>query len=387
MRLKVVVPLLLLLMTLLACGGETPDAADTSSGDGAAAAVDDSAAEAESAAATNTPIPEPTATPTPIPTDTPTPEPVALDLEALGAAMSELQSIRYRFTAELTDPTAADGESFNITADYLLQNDPAAFEMILSSTQLGGEDLGVPETVTMVLLEDQYHMSLGQLGCFSGTGEELGMDPEEITSFTDVPDVDFDQVELVERNVEVNGFITDHYVFDLTLLDSNQLLPGMFGGSIDEDAAVGFQEGSGHIYIATQEGFMVRYIFDGTIAADGDTGTMLVQMDLLEVNPDVEIVLPEGCDDSGAGYPQLDDAFEAASFGTIASYKTLYTEEEIIAFYESEMAALGYTYDADASFQSSGFNTLVFTLDGTTVNVTIATDDESGGYAVIITEQ
>src|SRR5688572_29907195 len=95
------------------------------------------------------------------------------------------------------------------------------------------------------------------------------------------------------------------------------------------------------------EGYPVRE----TLSADGafygfgtGEGHIEWEYNLLDVNGPVTIEPPANCEEpGGADFPKMPDADQVSSFGTLLTYTTKSPTADVIAFYNAELAAQGWT--------------------------------------------
>jgi hypothetical protein len=160
---------------------------------------------------------------------------------------------------------------------------------------------------------------------------------------------------------------------------------------------MGVISAEGHLYVAEDGGYLVRSIMDvtGNSAFIADTedeefqsATTHIEMNLRDVNEAVEIVLPAACEGQEAGsadWPMLEDASTISSFAGIVSYTSETAVADVIAFYDTEMMALGYTQNTESSYIAEDTGILTYANeDGEEVSITIAKDSASGLTTVTI---
>lgn len=383
-----IVLVFLLSIPALACGpfgGEDAEAT-------AVPVVAEPAEPAEPAA----PVPEPTTPPPAAPKDTPVPEPVAepteetavselpppaLSADALSfAALSESPFDSYRFEMNLEfSGTRANGEPVNqnLNASFAFVKEPPASSMVMSFT---GFEAGLGmEEIEMVQVEGTNYMVIPEMGCITTSGGDL----LEENPFSGVlePDQYLQDLENAKYEGEetINGIRTLHYSFDkLAMIDANP-------DDIDE--------AEGHIYIAKEEGFLVRMVMDATGNIDfldegvDQAGDLHIEVNLTDVNEPVDITIPADCEtttEDAANFPMLDDAYEISSFSGFLSYKSDLPLEEILAFYDGVLTADGWVKDESGSFVGDGVARVPYGRDGETMSVTISPDDANGGNYVVL---
>lgn len=188
---------------------------------------------------------------------------------------------------------------------------------------------------------------------------------------------DIEGGDLVAKGEKINGIMTNHFSLE------NGAVFGTLVTSGNSDLWKA-QDGDYLVRaIGKGEGEMVSMIIGGQI-----TGEIVWQYDLLDVNKLEEIVVPQICletsEEIQKDIPILDNAEELSIFGQIISYKTSDNTENVVNFYKSEMVNYGYSLTSDLSF--AGTYNLIFSKDGSNVNIAITTEDTGGSSVIIIKE-
>lgn len=383
-RITWIILLLIFSLALAACGGDEPETA-----------VDEPAAQEEAPAAQEeAPAAEPTAASTNA-TEAEAPEPAAETQTEAGTTVSfaDVQMVSlddltsYRYTVDVTvTGTDAEGTEYTETMhmETLASTDPPATSTIMTSE--GTADAEEMGTMEFVRTEDANYFVMGDMGCITmPAGEDDGMMEEDFTEKFSPDSVaeDLSNVTFVGKET-INGIDTLHYTYDETALAG-------------EDTGIVSVEG--HIYVAEEGGYMVRSIMDMTgdsvafmgeeDGADFQLATTHIEMNLSNVNEAVEITPPAACEGQGAAgsadWPMLEDAGAISSIAGIINYTSETSIEDAITFYDTEMAAIGYTKNKDGSFVSDGSAFLAYTNEaGEEVSVTIAKDISSDLTSVTI---
>jgi len=374
--------LLLFSLALAACGGEE-------------AAPDENAPAVEventsSAPAAAEPTEAPTAVPTAIPSPTAEPSPTAT-AEQETAVVSfadlnvksnpeDLNSYRYEMVMTISG-TDDNGQPTNqsIAMQMAFTSDPKAAS--ISFVADGVADMADFSSMEMVQIGDTNFMVLPEMGCISlpSEGEDLLENPmtEEFS-----PETLFGGLEnlTLVGNDEINGIPVLHYRFDES--------------AIAEADAEGIQSMQGDVYIAKDGGYLVRMIADMQGDADFMEGfenindaVMHIEFNLKDLNEPFEIVPPAGCDGQGTGgeppFPVVEDATDLVNFPGIMGYSTAVSVADVVAFYQDEMAAAGYTYAEGESFITDTAASLTFTGESGTVNVTASENNGVTSVAIL----
>jgi hypothetical protein len=173
----------------------------------------------------------------------------------------------------------------------------------------------------------------------------------------------------VETGVEdVNGLAATRYTFDQRAFGP---LPA--------------SESTGEMWIASDGGYLVRYLLTtiGTAEyfGEGNEGTLTFDYQLNDVNAAPAIDLPADCVADAVDAPLLPDAADVARVPGLLSYTTASTPEEVTAFYQEELTALGWepTVDPTVSETTTIQN---FTRDGEQLAV-LVTVDEAGSSVLL----
>lgn len=126
----------------------------------------------------------------------------------------------------------------------------------------------------------------------------------------------------------VNGIASTRYTFD----ESAQ-------------AASGIAESIGELWIASDGGYLVRYMLETTgtptYFGEGIEGTLTWDYQLEDVGSPLVIELPSDCPPPLLDLPMLPDAANVLQFPGSTSYTTTAGLEETLAFYEEQISALG----------------------------------------------
>jgi hypothetical protein len=126
----------------------------------------------------------------------------------------------------------------------------------------------------------------------------------------------------------VNGITSTRYTFD----ESAQ-------------AASGIAESTGELWIASDGGYLVRYVLGTTggpaYFGQGIEGTLTWDYQLEEVGLPLVIELPADCPPGLLNLPMLPDAADILEFPGMASYTTLANLEDTLVFYQEQVAAIG----------------------------------------------
>ncbi|MCU0500870.1 MAG: hypothetical protein MUC51_03735 [Anaerolineae bacterium] len=150
----------------------------------------------------------------------------------------------------------------------------------------------------------------------------------------------------------------------------------------DEKAATlaGFGKVSGEIWVAEDGGYVVKDTLNwqgaaglfGAGAKGTGSGTWTYQ--LQDVNKPLAIKPPEICEKGKVDVPVMADATEKARMGPMLTYKTAAKSKDVVDFYIKAMAQAGWQAEGEPQIADE-MNTLGFTKDGATVQITIMPTD------------
>ena len=283
--------------------------------------------------------------------------------------------------------TTIDDQTERVEGFILITKEPPASQM--NFTLSGLDSAAEISEIAVTQIEGTTYTSVPEFGCLtSNEGDFLG------DSFNGIADAgefleDVGEAELVGEDI-VNGVETLHYTFDETAISNEEIQ---------------FNWAQGNVYIAKEGNYVVRFTLEGEgvtnglgLATDIDNGgdkpqVGLIQMafNLSSVNQPLSITVPADCEDSSAEnveYPVLDGATEYTSFGGVITYNSTTAFADIVAFYQEELAADGWTYQEDESLVIEGTTALLFFgKDGRSLTVTITEETGTEKFLIVIFEE
>jgi hypothetical protein len=109
--------------------------------------------------------------------------------------------------------------------------------------------------------------------------------------------------------------------------------------------------------------------------------------ELTDINQPITIQPPANCSGAAEDIPVMADAQDQAAMGDMTTYSSPSTFEDVVAFYEKEMKAMGWTETEGAGMSIEGMSTKSYTKDGRTVQIMISGDSSGGKTTVMITEE
>ena len=167
----------------------------------------------------------------------------------------------------------------------------------------------------------------------------------------------------------VNGAVADHYTFDQHALGEE-----------------GFAQSTGEIWVATEGGYIVKYLLTTKANADyfgqGLEGTLSLEYELTDVNQQVTMQLPEDCPPGLVNAPLLPDASNVVNAPGLLTYDTSSSIADATAFYQQQMP--GYGWEVVAGPASAETTAFLSYRQGKQ-NMTIVLDTKNGKTTVNIT--
>jgi hypothetical protein len=297
------------------------------------------------------------------------------------SSLDELTSYRYTVVMELTAADSTGAETIQtMQMEMAVSTDPPATSMLMTAD--GTEEMAEMGTMEFVQIEDTAYMNMGELGCMALPADDNSAMPTDELSEGFTPESLTEGLQDLTPVGEetIDGIDVVHYTFD----ESSMIM----------EEAAGISTLQGHIYIAKDGGYMVRYIIDvtgdskfnegfSTEDFQAETAKTHIEMNLTDVNSAVEIVPPAACEGQQApetaDWPMLEDASAVSSFAGILSYTTEVSGNDAIEFYNNAMAELGFTQDEASSFVSEGNGLLTYLNENDeSLTITISEDVDSG---------
>ncbi|HTP07659.1 MAG TPA: hypothetical protein VMP08_05375 [Anaerolineae bacterium] len=367
----IVVVIMIAALVLSACGGGAAPS-------GGAQSAPTETAKQPAAKPTEKPAEIPTEKPAANPSDNATPE--ALDLANVSAGLNELNSYKASFTMNFagvdsnSKPTTG---TLAYTEEFV--KDPPAKRTIITGLggMLGSDSTPTPDQNSGVLesieVGGKQYSKMGdicsQITADSGPQANTMMDPNSIIGGVR-------GAQLIGTET-VNGVPTAHYKIDSTGLD-----------------VLGYINSSGDVWVATPGNYVVKYTFQATStgkeaffgSAQGQQGTVMWDYEVTDINQPIDIQAPANCGGAAEDIPMMTDAQDQAAFGGTSTYSTPSKFEDVVAFYDKEMKAKGWT-EGEGGMSTEAMAMKSYTKDGRTVQVVITSDASSGKTQVMITEQ
>jgi hypothetical protein len=168
----------------------------------------------------------------------------------------------------------------------------------------------------------------------------------------------------------LDGIATQHYTFDAASL------------GLPSDASA-----SGETWIATQGGYVVKYVLDingaDSVFGTGVTGTQHMEYTLSQVGAQAQVVYPVGCEPVLSDMPAMEDASDLTRLPGLLDYSTNAAQTDIFAFYQDKLTAMGWQKDSDDGIGSDSAS-MTFTRSDSSVDVTVAVEVEGSSQRVTV---
>ncbi len=327
-------------------------------------------------AASNTTPPSTTSTSTDSAAPNPSPDRASPDVLF---ARDDIDSYRYTMTVQFegTDIAGAATNRVFVLATAF-QKEPPASDI---SIRFEGMDLGddVPAgDIRFVVLDGSTFASIPGLGCVTNPPN---MDPEDfLAGAFSPPDELFEELADAEQigTTTYEGYDVEIYEVDEEGLEL----------AADES----FDEATGQFYYSPDLDAVLFFEMSGTgsqnFFEDGDQGDVRLEFAISDINDPVEVAIPDDCSESAAGpegVPIADDATNLFSATGLASYQSAQDPADIVAFYQTELAAEGWT-ETEPPFSSAGTTLLQYEMGDRLLVVTVAPEGTGSLVTIIIDE-
>jgi hypothetical protein len=283
------------------------------------------------------------------------------------AGLAGLQSYKATFTMtfEGTDSSGNPQSGSFSSVEEFSANPPAKRT---SFTGTGTADMGAGGAFELIEVDGQSYSIFGDT-CFSSEATDAPTASAMFDPSTVIGGVQASQLIGVEN---VGGVSTRHYLVDLSSLQ----------------ALSSYTDGKADVWVADPGNYVVKYTFEATGAdqffgfTGSGEGTVRWDYEVNNINQPVNITAPENCGGAPEDIPLMPDAAGVSSFGDLTTYTSATPLADVVAFYQAQMPANGWT-ESPGGLAQEGFAQLTFTKDGRTASITI-TSDPSSGTSVLI---
>ncbi len=161
----------------------------------------------------------------------------------------------------------------------------------------------------------------------------------------------------------INGVAANRYTFDERAL-----------------AEIGFTQSSGQVWVASDNGVVVRYLLTTTAGADyfgeGIEGVQTWEYNLTDINQPVTIDLPIGCPGGILDVPLMPNAQNVRQLPGVTAYSIAGSIQEVLAFYQEQMPAMGWAANVEPAVADT-MGVVIFVRSDQQLTV-IATTSDNG---------
>lgn len=168
----------------------------------------------------------------------------------------------------------------------------------------------------------------------------------------------------------LDGIASQHYTFDTASL------------GLPSDASA-----SGEVWIAKEGGYVVKYSLDingsDSVFGVGTSGTRHLEYALSKVGAQAQVVYPAGCDPVLSDIPAMEDAADLTRLPGLLDYSTNATQNDIFAFYEDKLTAMGWQKSAEEGIGTDSA-TNSFTRSDSSVDAIVAVEVEGSSQRVTV---
>jgi hypothetical protein len=302
------------------------------------------------------------------------------ELSSLNEALDVFDSYRLHVALIFGSESDAAGQGRMVLDTARVAEPPAMVVEMQMEGAFGGEnEASDPAAFTFAEIEGRSYMVVPALGCLAsgisaGAERTVGalLDTEEFLG-------EIDGATFVGQET-VNGVPVYHFRFD------------------EEDIVSGgdLRSVRGDVYVAQEDGYVVRLVADGVGSAGalaGEStetadGSVHIVYDVFDVNQPIDIEPPAECEVGSAAYPVMEGATELVTIPGGVIYKVAGSMVDVVSFYDTAMEARGFARSDDTVsteemalleyvHSDGSVVTLVLKSDGAIVSV-LVTDDDSG---------
>lgn len=252
--------------------------------------------------------------------------PGEFDLADTRVGLGELSGYRATLTVAFDGTNTGQSQQWSSTYEMTQTRDPMARQLTIQQTGIASEgDPQLPE-----YLAEKDGASYERLAGGSCTANVIN--PENTLMDLLEPARNLRTVFGAEAagHESVNGIEAEKYAFDERAL-----------------LRKGLSEASGEMWVAPEGSYIVRYLLtakgDAEFFGEGVEGTMTWKYELTEAGQPIPIELPADCPSGLVSAPMLPGAAIAQNLPGVLQYETATGVPEARAFYEAELAKLGWT--------------------------------------------
>ncbi len=247
--------------------------------------------------------------------------PGSLDLPDPRVGLAEASS--YESTLKITFDGTRAGQPLEWSGTYTFAatHEPRARQLLIETT---GEESGSP--LLRLELDGVAYEKPGEDLCMAQVIDPTNSAVDEMEPAAQLPSL----FGAEEADTEaLNGVQAAHYTFDERALTE-----------------AGLNKSTGELWLAADDGRVLRYhqatTGDENYFGEATQGTMTWDYELTQINQTATIALPQDCPPGLLEAPMLPDAADVESLPGLLRYETTSSVPEVVAFYQKELAALGW---------------------------------------------
>ncbi len=297
-----------------------------------------------------------------------------LDLKDVTSGLEGLTSYKSTFNMsfEGTENGQPKSSTFQSVEEYV-KNPPAKRTTVTGLGAMAGSATATPDennTMQMIQVNGKDYIVMGTT-CLQQTSTNAVQATDTFKPSNIIGDIRGAQYVGDET---VNGVPAKHYKTDVSSF-----------------TALGYGSAQGDAWVAQTGDFVVKYTFQATgkdklLGNPNSEGTIKWTYELDNINQPLDIQPPANCGGAAGDIPAMADAENQSSMGGISTYSSPSQLADVVAFYDKEMPANGWT-EKEGGMSAAGISQKAYTKDNRTVTIMITTDQSSGKTTVLITEE
>ena len=290
-----------------------------------------------------------------------------LEVNDVTEGLASLNSYKSTFTMSFDGQENGQPKQSNWTIVEEFSKNPPAKRTSMQGTGTGTATQAT--SLQSIEVDGKSYSIMGDI-CASADSKEAPSSTLGFTPSSVIGDITTAQLLGTET---INGVPTQHFQSDL----SRFATLGQYSNAKSE------------VWIAQPGNYVMKYIFEATgkdafFGSGNAEGTLRWVYELSNVNQPLNITAPENCGGAPQDIPVMTDAKDQSSFGTMSTYTTPSTFDDVVAFYKKEMIASGWQ-EKEGGMSSDGFTMLSYAKDKRTAQVTITSDKDKNVTSVMIT--
>ena len=249
------------------------------------------------------------------------------------AGLADLSSYKATLTISFDGTRDGNAQKWATTQVMIATNNPVTRQWTIEKSG----NLADLETVFLAELNGLDYERRGEEGCHTTlieNGNSL-RDQLELAGFLNFV-VGADEA----GSETVNDVVANHYMFDQRALGQQ-----------------GLTESAGEIWVASEGGYIVKYVLTSKANADyfgeGIEGTLSLDYELTDVNQIVVPTLPADCPAGLVDAPLMEDAQEIQVYPGLTLYNTSSEITAVVDFYQTKLPQSGWQLEGDADISDT----------------------------------